>query len=433
MELWNKRILKSVLLPGGIIFLAGIVLLKTLWVPLSVTGINFFYDAVFVAAALLAWRFHATRVLFCVAVLLLAHYGISQITLPRTGMASSGRMAFDAIALLVPMNFALLTLLPERSSDRRKLYWFVVLLLFEATFVAVFSRPDQPEISVLHIAPIHRYHLRLSQPAFLFFMGALGFLIYRLGRYRKAIDHGMFWSLLAALVALETGAAGRLGTAYFGIAGFILASAVVENSYSLAYQDELTGLQSRRAFNDALLKLKHPFAIGAVDIDHFKNINDTYGHDTGDQVLRLVASRLARITSGGEPFRVGGEEFAILFPGRLRADVADHLELLRLEIEGSIFRIRTKEDRRKSAREMERRAPSARRTRALPLPESSTLSVTVSIGLADSYPGFTPDQVILQADKALYRAKQSGRNRLEIAGFPNKGRKKAPTGRSAQL
>ena len=114
----------------------------------------------------------------------------------------------------------------------------------------------------------------------------------------------------------KRGGAGKTGSAYFGIAALVLASSIIENSYSLAYQDELTSLASRRAFNDALLRLKPPYTIAAVDIDHFKRINDNFGHDTGDQVLRLVASRLARVSGGGEAFRVGGEEFTILFPGR---------------------------------------------------------------------------------------------------------------------
>jgi diguanylate cyclase (GGDEF)-like protein len=230
----------------------------------------------------------------------------------------------------------------------------------------------------------------------------------------------MLWSLLATGLGLESGGAGRTGTAYFGVAGFILASCIIENSYSLAYQDELTGLNSRRAFNDALLRLKPPFAIAVVDIDHFKRINDTYGHDTGDQVLRLVASRLARVSGGGETFRVGGEEFTILFPGRTAKDTADHLELLRLNIENATFRVRKGDDRRRAPRETDRRARGARKTRAAAPTASGLLSVTVSIGLAESHPRASADEVIQHADKALYRAKHGGRNRLEIAAVERK-------------
>jgi len=96
----------------------------------------------------------------------------------------------------------------------------------------------------------------------------------------------------------------------------LAAGSIVETSYLLAYHDELTTLPSRRAFHDALLRLEAPYSIAMVDIDHFKRCNDTYGHDTGDQVLRMVASRLARVSGGGQAYRCGGEEFAILFSGK---------------------------------------------------------------------------------------------------------------------
>ena len=99
---------------------------------------------------------------------------------------------------------------------------------------------------------------------------------------------------------------------------------MIENSYLLAYHDELTTLPSRRAFNDAMMRLQPPYSIAVVDIDHFKKFNDTYGHDTGDvQVLRLVASKLSLVTGGGNAYRCGGEEFTILFPGKRRDEVVE--------------------------------------------------------------------------------------------------------------
>ncbi len=136
---------------------------------------------------------------------------------------------------------------------------------------------------------------------------------------------------------------------YAATAACILAASIIENSYLLAYHDELTTLPSRRAFNDALARLQEPYSIAVVDIDHFKRFNDTYGHDTGDQVLRLVASNLARVTGGGQAYRCGGEEFNILFPGKTTPEVVEHLEHLRATIESSEFRMRGR-DRRQAAR-----------------------------------------------------------------------------------
>jgi GGDEF domain-containing protein len=167
--------------------------------------------------------------------------------------------------------------------------------------------------------------------------------------------------------------------------------------------------------------MKHPYALAVVDIDHFKSINDTYGHDTGDQVLRLVAARLASVTGGGNAYRVGGEEFTILFPGRNAEEIFQHLELLRMNIESCSFRLRRGEDRRKAPREGERRAAGkAKTTRRV---NSGALSVTVSIGIAESRPRRAIEHVIELADKALYTAKQSGRNRIEVVSGERKDKK----------
>ena len=66
----------------------------------------------------------------------------------------------------------------------------------------------------------------------------------------------------------------------------------------MVYQDELTALPARRAFNDAVLHLQNNYTVAVVDIDHFKKFNDNYGHDIGDQVLRMVAGKLARVSGG---------------------------------------------------------------------------------------------------------------------------------------
>jgi len=235
-----------------------------------------------------------------------------------------------------------------------------------------------------------------------------------------------------------------------GAAGLILVSSIVENSYLLAYHDELTGLRARRAFNDALLRLEKPYAIAAVDIDHFKSFNDTYGHETGDQVLRMVAARLAHVSGGGQAYRVGGEEFSILFPGRSVAEIIPYVELLRKTIEAASFHVRGSEERRRNqsakqpkdqerrtrarrvndqdGEENDRRRSTTRKSRKVLHPGTSRqiakdeLSVTVSIGVAE--PARTNqevEQVIQAADKALYRAKQAGRNRVEAA-LPTRSR-----------
>ena len=173
--------------------------------------------------------------------------------------------------------------------------------------------------------------------------------------------------------------------------------------------------------------------MAVVDIDHFKKFNDTYGHETGDQVLRLVASNLARVTGGGRAYRCGGEEFTILFPGKGAPEVMDALQQLREMIESSEFRTRGT-DRRHVPRGPDRRHERSRRrgSKAQAIRElaqqtsPAALSVTVSIGVASSGKRGSDPQVVLQAaDKALYRAKASGRNRVESSSTPRKTGAKA--------
>lgn len=184
---------------------------------------------------------------------------------------------------------------------------------------------------------------------------------------------------------------------------------ILLSSYDMAYRDELTSLPSRRALNQMLLSLGRRYTIAMLDIDHFKKFNDTHGHDIGDEVLRMVASKIARITGGGKPFRYGGEEFTIVFPRKSAAQVESHLDDLRQTITNYQMAIRSK-----------KRLPDKAQKKSVYKREhgknsQKTLSVTISIGIAErSNNHKKPDDVIKSADEALYRAKKKGRNCLSL-------------------
>src|SRR5207245_10027649 len=112
-------------------------------------------------------------------------------------------------------------------------------------------------------------------------------------------------------------------------AGVILLAAVLQESHRLAFRDELTNLPSRRALEERLTGLGPTYAIGMIDVDHFKQFNDDHGHHIGDQVLKLVAARLAAIEGGGTSYRYGGEELCVLFSDRTLEQALAHLEQLR--------------------------------------------------------------------------------------------------------
>jgi diguanylate cyclase (GGDEF)-like protein len=240
------------------------------------------------------------------------------------------------------------------------------------------------------------------------------------------VENGFAWALLALFLALNIGGIGLAARAYVASAAIILVVSIIETSYAMAYHDELTGLPSRRAFNDATLQLEAPYTVAGVDIDHFKSVNDTFGHETGDEVLCMVAGNLARVTGGGQPFRVGGEEFTILFPGKSPAAVMEHVELLRQTIEESPFRLRGNADRRSAPRGPDRRSSGRKKnTGARVKVQRGSLQVTVSIGVAEPHgEDMKVEEVLKLADQALYAAKRGGRNRVEVAGPAQKRSKR---------
>ncbi len=174
------------------------------------------------------------------------------------------------------------------------------------------------------------------------------------------MEAGFIWAIGAVLLALAPGKPGTLSTLYLCTAALALGASVIEAGHAMAFRDDLTGLHGRRALNEALGRVEGHFALAVVDVDHFKNFNDRYGHDVGDQVLRLVATRLARVGGGGEAYRFGGEEFALLFPGKTAREAAPALEEVRKTIAGSGLALRgTDRPRNKPAKSASRRRRGA--------------------------------------------------------------------------
>jgi diguanylate cyclase (GGDEF)-like protein len=417
--------MKTLLTPG-ICLLAVAALLHTGLIAPSAPVVSYAFYGAWIAGLLLAWRFHSTRIFSALLVLFLAQQAINYFSAGQVPPGAPGMKALAAIGLLLPLDFVLLSFEREKGFTVSSLAPIGLLLFIESVIVAVLCRPDPFAAAARGI-----HHLPLTPLAFatqLAFAAATVILLIRFLLFRKPVESGFLWALAACFLALRFGGVGRIPPVYFASAAFLLAGSIVETSYLLAYHDELTTLPSRRAFHDALLRLESPYSIAMVDIDHFKRCNDTYGHDTGDQVLRMVASRLARVSGGGQAYRCGGEEFAILFSGKTTNDVLDHLEKLRADIESSTLRLRGPD------RRQETRGPDRRNQRSLKRTQtghairqlsqqapSNELSVTASIGVATSRrENPSAEEVIQAADKALYRAKAAGRNRIETASAPRR-------------
>ncbi len=342
------------------------------------------------AGALLAWRFRRWRVLVA-ALQLAAAERILAVTL-----AAAAPLVTAATSAALPLNLTALAWLPERG--RAVLGWSVALVGAEALAAALLAQPEVAGAAAVVSRPFGGG--RLPALGLVAFAGALALAGLRLALRPLALECGMFWALLCALLAFGAGTPSVASLALGG-AGFVLLVSLVETSHAIAYGDELTGLPSRRALTETLAGLDGAYTIAMVDIDHFKSFNDTYGHDAGDQLLRMVGARLAAVGGGGRPFRYGGEEFAVIFTATTLEEAVPHLETLRTSIESTGFGLRGP-DRPRSRPEAPRGGRPPRR-----------VAVSVSFGAAEAgrHAG-PPHEVLAAADAALYRAKRGGRNRV---------------------
>ncbi len=170
----------------------------------------------------------------------------------------------------------------------------------------------------------------------------------------------------------------------------------VQQSIELALFDQLTGLNNRRFLENHLGTMlenarirRAPLTLMILDIDHFKRVNDTYGHDAGDDVLKAFADRLRGIIRGGDLLcRLGGEEFVMVMPGVSVTAATRIAERARLAIEREAFTIGK---------------------------IGQSISITASVGLAELQESYDSHELYRQADQALYRAKSEGRNRVSAA------------------
>jgi len=198
---------------------------------------------------------------------------------------------------------------------------------------------------------------------------------------------------------------GTCGFLLFATAsGATLSWAVLANAWWHANVDELTQLPGRRLLKHHFRCLHEPYALAVVDIDHFKKVNDTYGHDTGDQVLRFLAAQLGK-TNAGRAYRQGGEEFVIVSETCEFEAFVERLEDLKRSVEQSQFVLR--DERRPKRKPKEGQVPAARK---------KTIPLTVSIGAACHGKRCPlPQDVLEAADRALYAAKENGRNQVRRA------------------
>ena len=325
---------------------------------------------------------------------------------------------FHLCCLLLPLLYVLYSAWEERTHLFQDMVArFAVLLAFSS--VAVGLEQSYPQALLNWLAEIRwpALHgswmslIQLSYPVFLIGFALLGWQYWRNPRPLHAAQLvgllGVFWMLPKTFILPFT-----LNIMCSQVM-LMIAAAVAHEAYQMAFRDELTGLPGRRALNERMQRLGRNYVLAMSDVDHFKKFNDTHGHDVGDQVLRLVASKLSKVGGGGKAYRYGGEEFALVFAGKTLDECMPHLESLRESIATYNIQLRNQDSRPQDDHQGRQRRGAA---------STGSVSVTVSIGVAERMPEQrTAEEVLKAADKALYTAKSAGRNCVVAYGQTRRG------------
>ncbi len=398
--------LKPAVPAAAILLLAALAVWFGPSLPASLAGLRTLGPYVVLALGVLfALRFNRGRALILLSSLLAAYAGYHY----AQGLGGfAAKAVYTALVVLVPVNALAAMALPERGVLYYGSYRWLVLLGFEALLILWIAAAGRSELSGLAWQGLLEHWLFRSPPTplagRLVFAAAFVVAVWRAWPKHTPLDIGLAAALASFFIAAEWAESASVFGAFMTAAGAVVLLAFVQESHRLAFRDELTGLPGRRALDERLRALGPRYVIAMADVDHFKGFNDTHGHDIGDQVLKLVAARLAEVGGGGEAYRYGGEEFSVLFGDKTLNEALPYLERTRSSIERYQMAVRGDERPRQQEAGIRRRSDSV---------PAKMLSVTISIGAAGpEVERQPPAQVLKAADEALYRAKNDGRNRV---------------------
>lgn len=396
----------SISMPFAIIAVAWLMQYSSFSLPDNLRPIARLLPYLFILASMsLAWVFHHSREFY---ILLLS--GSTYWIMQNTGLIENGNnfnvyLLYSMICLLLPINVAVISMLSERGIINFHGLKRMSILVLQAMFIYWLSQAD-----IRHLTLLFEYQFinadfiknntipHLAQIAFLVCFVYLFIQTLLNPNLLLAAHTSVIISMWFSLNVYNESYTAIL---WFAVIGIILLASMVLNSKQLAYLDELTNLPSRRALKQYLATLGRNYSIAMVDIDHFKKINDKYGHDVGDQVLKKLASFLRKVQGGGRAFRYGGEEFTIVFASKDLDEAYICANYLRESIANSPFIIRGK------------KRPKHKPENPVKTPPINDITVTISIGIAQrSELLLTTDEVFKVADDNLYKAKRKGRNQV---------------------
>lgn len=389
----------SFFIPGGIIFLLTVIVLNSGYLDKVSTRIIEIIPLIILASSVLFGAvFKKSRLILGVIIVL-----VTGLLMYKNYV--DYKLNIYLLSFCLPFNIFIIYNLRDRGIFRLSIVKYLFLLVAQALVYIYISNYEKVFISnVISEDAINNYifdGFTFTRASLIICLSVLIYLLWEYFVKKESSSKVFFWSLVTSLVIFYSVLQQEERIFVISSAGFILLISFIMSSYDVAYKDKLTELPTRRSFDEYISELGDQYSIGMVDIDFFKKFNDKYGHDIGDQVLKLVGAKLAKLKGGGRAFRYGGEEFAVVFAGRDAEYSYEYLEDLRKEIESQEFKVRGEKRPRKKPK--------------IPVFRSKTKNekITVSIGIAGKNDKLeNVSEVIKAADIALYKAKREGRNRV---------------------
>lgn len=296
------------------------------------------------------------------------------------------------LAIVLPIVFAIFALLPERFLISKQSAARAFLLLF--SFVLIYLLHEYTSFNDFASKSLFSLGIfsPVSQLGVIVFLICLFGILLMLNDDDKLYARFLWLSFVIAYFPFFSPILLKYAIFFLSGSAMIICMALLVEAYRMAYIDTLTQIPSRRALEEYASSLTRPYSVCMCDIDHFKKFNDNYGHHVGDQVLRFIATELKLTDGGARAFRYGGEEFCIVFSGRLKKECVPFLEVVRQKIEDKKFVV----NRRRKNEQIRH-----------------DVQITISLGLSDSTSSNTFSETIKAADKKLYAAKEAGRNNLQ--------------------
>ncbi|MEZ8637850.1 GGDEF domain-containing protein [Vibrio cyclitrophicus] len=361
-------------------------------------------------AVLLCHTFRQGRMAMVSSTMLVA-YLIIQVRLQTPLNTGTTLLELSLLATLLPVTCLLVYAFPDNGVNSKSMFLYalvVVLFMVWAQLIVSHFHAGGFESWSEGILFTVRDFSKLPFVLVLYSLCLLGLTAILVLVYNRSIDVVVYSAILLASSTFTFFDVQYISSTMFSLSGTLIIIYVMSASHDMAFNDQLTNIPGRHALEVDMKHLGRKYSMAMVDIDHFKTFNDTYGHDIGDDVLKLVARLIIETGGGARAYRYGGEEFTIIFKGKYADQVKADLQALISDIQNYDMIIRNTHERPDDHEVgMKKRGQSSNPT--------EVVNVTVSIGVSDSTTTKHPEEVLKLADNALYKAKETGRNKLIVS------------------